>query len=74
MGDRRVNCHLWHGGDGTLNLRGENPEPERVIADAPTAQALLTAIKAEEIAIEESRNQHRHSALAAARQIKQVGE
>jgi hypothetical protein len=76
LADRLANhdvCQLWHGGDGTLKVRGENREPEHVVAEAPTAEALLAAIKAEELIIEDRRHQHRHCALAVARQIAETG-
>jgi hypothetical protein len=76
LADRLTNqdvCQLWHGGDGTFKMRGANREPERVVADAPTAQALMSAIKAEEITIDGSRRQHRHCAFAVARQIEKPG-
>ena len=76
LADRLVNedvCQLWHGGDGTFKLRGQNREPERVVAEAPTTQALLDAIKAEELIIEDRRHQHRHCALAVAWQIQETG-
>jgi len=77
LGDRLINqdvCQLFHGGDGTFKLRNENRDPERVIAQAPTAQALLAAINEEERIIEERRHQHRVCALAvaAARQIEKM--
>lgn len=76
LGDRLDNqdvCQLWHDGDGTLKVRGENREPVRVVAEAPTAQALLAAIKAEELLIEDRRHHHRHCTLAVARQIEEAG-
>jgi hypothetical protein len=70
LADRVVNqdvCQLYHGGDGTFKLWGANREPERVIAEALTPEALFAAIAAEEAVLQERRQQHRHCAIAVAR-------
>ena len=72
LGDRLLGqdvCALWHGGDGTRKLRGPNREPILIIAEAPTAEALLEAIADDEVIIEQRRHDERDAALAVARQM-----
>ena len=71
LGDRLLGqsvCALWHGGDGTRKLRGPNREPILIVAEAPTAEALLEAIADEEVVIEQRRYDEREAALAIVRQ------